>query len=84
MLGVGNLWAERRYSPQQFAPLSCMGPRYFCRDMGLMTLRACLSAIEIEPGQEMNDWWRVAAMVTAVIIGVALVLYVGVEWAAAM
>jgi hypothetical protein len=30
----------------------------------------------------MDDWWRVAAMIAAVVIGVALILYVFVEWAA--
>jgi len=45
---------------------------------------ALFASTEIEPGQEMNDGWRVAVMVAAVIIGVALVVYVGVDWAAGM
>jgi hypothetical protein len=28
----------------------------------------------------MDDWWRVAVVLVAVVIGVALVVYVGVEW----
>jgi hypothetical protein len=31
---------------------------------------------------DMGDWWRVAAMVAIVVIGTALILYVGMEWAA--
>lgn len=42
------------------------------------------ASTEIEPGQEMNDAWRVAVLAAAVIIGAALVVYVGVEWAAGM
>ena len=42
------------------------------------------ASTKTEPGQEMNDGWRVAVMVAAVIIGTALVVYVGVEWAAGM
>jgi hypothetical protein len=42
------------------------------------------ASTEAEPKYEMDDWWRVAVMVAAVIVGVALILYVGVERAAGM
>jgi hypothetical protein len=40
------------------------------------------ASTEIGSRQGMDDWWRVAMMVAVVIVGVALVLYVGMEWAA--
>ena len=42
------------------------------------------ASTEIGSIQRMDDWWRVAMMVAVVIVGAALVLYVGMEWAAGM
>jgi hypothetical protein len=32
----------------------------------------------------MDDWWQVIVMVAVFVIGAALLLYVGKEWAAGM
>lgn len=42
------------------------------------------ASISEQPGRDLDDWWRVTAMVAAVIGGSALIVYVLIEWAAGM